>query len=84
MTKSTYQEIITKPELNFWTPIITSVVLITLSWANFSTELKLLRREVESLVKTNETLLQKYTEVETRWGYISQRVTVLETKAGIK
>lgn len=81
---SKYKEFLSKPELNFWIPIITSIVLITLSWANLTGEIKLLRQELLQYIEQNKALTQKYSDVQSRWGDTSQRVTVLETKAGLK
>ena len=79
-----YKDIISKPELNFWIPIIFTAVTITLSWGSVLNKIALLDQKVGQLVEQNQMLIQKYGDVERRWGDVSQRVTILETRAGIR
>ena len=79
-----YREFLSKPEISFWVPIISSVMMIAFSWFNLSSRVELLTQKVDNLIEQNEKLLIKYSDVERRWGDVSQRVTVLETRAGLR
>ena len=78
MTK--YQELITKPEISFWVPIITSILLIAVSWSNLTTKVELLNQKVDNLTQKIDFLTEKYGSVESRYGTISLQVQRIETK----
>ena len=83
MTKNGYRQFISKPEISFWVPIITSVVVVAASWFNLSLNVALLTQKVDNLVTQNEALIKKYSDVEGRYGTLSLQVQRLETHNGL-
>lgn len=82
MTKSNYRdyrEFISKPEVSFWMPIITSALLIATSWFALSTKVELLNQKVDNLTSLVEKLSIKYSNVEDRYGTTALRIQRIET-----
>jgi len=50
-----YKELISKPEISFWTPIVTSAVVIAMSWMNLSGRIDLLVQKMDMMNKLLET-----------------------------
>lgn len=75
-----HNEIITKPELNFWIPIITTALLVAASWFNLSIRVELLAQKTDLLIEQNKTLIAKYGDVERRYGEMSTKVTTLQAQ----
>lgn len=77
-----YMNFISKPEISFWIPIVTTTVLVALSWANLSGRVDLLTQKVDLILQnqnvTIKDLQDKYTRTQVMWGELSQRVTRLE------
>lgn len=82
--QSKYQEFISKPELSFWVPIIFTAITVTSSFSALYTKVELLTQKVDTIAIQLDKIVDKYSDVEKRWGDTSQRVTVLETRAGIR
>ena len=68
MTNNSYVKFISKPEISFWVPIVTSAVALSMSWMNISSRIDLLSQRVESLIEQNKVLITKYSDVERRYG----------------
>lgn len=79
MTKTPYQTFLSKPEITFWLPIITSSILIAGSFFAVSGRIDLLNLRVEQLISQNQIILQKYTNLEDRYGILSLEVTRMNT-----
>jgi hypothetical protein len=50
MSKSSYQEFLSKPEISFWVPIITSIVLISATFFALSTEVQISNVKLDNLL----------------------------------
>ena len=75
---------VTWTQINNWVPLI---VLAMGAFATVSTldrRLALLEQKLDDLITVQKDILGKYGEVETRYGALVTRVTILESKAGIK
>jgi len=85
MTSSTQkQSLISRPELQFWMPIIVMVVGIASSFFYFGTRIALLEQQVQ---QTNLLIAQQTQKLESEVSLITQienRVVRLETVEGIK
>jgi Tfp pilus assembly protein PilN len=85
MTSSTQkQSLISRPELQFWMPIIVMVVGIASSFFYFGTRIALLEQQVQ---QTNLLIAQQSQKLESEFSLITQienRVVRLETVEGIK
>ena len=79
-----YKDFISKPEINFWTPILFTVITMAVSWFSLSTKVELLTQRVDLLIEQQSQLITKYRDVEIRWGEVANRVTRLETIENIK
>jgi len=44
-----YRDVISKPEFNFWIPIITTIAAIALSWGALTTRISLLEVKADTL-----------------------------------
>ncbi len=84
-----YMNFISKPEISFWVPIVSSAVVIAMSWLNLSNRVDLLTQKMDLIIKNQEqtlTLMQakdadltiKYEQMQKQWGELSQRVTKVE------
>lgn len=84
-----YRSFISKPEISFWVPIVSSAVVIAMSWLNLSNRVDLLTQKMDLIIQqqTNTlTLMQakdldlesKYSIMQKQWGELSQRVTRIE------
>lgn len=87
--KNEYQEFISRPEISFWTPIVSSAIVIALSWFNLSTRVDLLTQKLDLLLeRQSETIITmqhkdqelyaQYAQMQKQWGELSQRVTRIE------
>lgn len=83
MTKE-YRNFISKPEISFWIPIISSCIMIAGSWFTLSNRIDLLTQKVDTLIVQNEKLMEKYAGVEDRYGKLSIQITRLETMEGLR
>lgn len=79
-----YKDFISKPEISFWLPIISSAILIAASWFNIKNTIELQNQQLGFLIKQNEEILKKYGSVEERYGRLTVQVAKLETLEGIK
>lgn len=93
--RSDYQQLISKPEISFWVPIVTSAVMIALSFGALLTKIALLNKGQETIIAQNEELLKnfkeqkiadelRYTNLASRVGTNSTRLTALETIQNIR
>lgn len=93
--RSDYRQLISKPEISFWVPIITSAVMIALSFGTLLTKIALLNKGQETIIAQNEELLKsfkeqkiaddlRYSNLAGRVGTNSTRLTALETIENIR
>ena len=78
--KDKYQEFISKPEISFWVPLISSLVALLLSYGALFTRISVLETKIEQLTDANLQVLQKFVSVETRYGELSLQVARLEER----
>lgn len=77
---NSYQSLISKPEINFWVPIVVSVVTITLSYGLLLSRVSVLENKVDTLLANQERMLTKYDNVEKRYGELSISVAKLQAR----
>lgn len=88
--QSDYQALISRPEISFWVPIITSIVLVALAFGAVLTRIALVEQKQDTIISQNAELLKtfkeekvaddlRYTNLATRVGTNSTRLTALET-----
>ena len=65
-------------------PLITSAVIIALSWASLGSQIALLNQKVDYLVQSQKELLESRRGIETRYGQLSLDVKELQTLLNIK
>jgi len=70
---------ITWLQINNLIPVITSAIIITLSWASLSVQIELLNQKVDSLISNQKQLVQSRKDLENRYGELSLKVKGLET-----
>jgi hypothetical protein len=75
--KSNYQEFITKPEIQFFLPLLIQVVAIVISFMS-------LKGQVELLSEKLGTYTQRVDNMTTALNTSMTRLTVLEVRAGLK
>ena len=68
MSKDSYRNFISKPEISFWVPIVTSAVALSMSWMNLSNQINLISQRLELLIDQNKVMITKYSDVERRYG----------------
>lgn len=84
-----YMNLISKPEISFWVPIVTSAVVISMSWLNLSTRIDLLAQKMDLVIQNQQITIThmqekdvelevKYAAMQKQWGELSQRVTRIE------
>ena len=95
MKTSGYQNFISKPEISFWVPIVTSAVMLALSYGVLLTRIALLEQKMDTLISQNQQFIQqvkdrelaedaRYKEVLSRVGTNSTRITALETLESVR
>lgn len=93
--RSDYQQLISKPEISFWVPIVTSAVMIALSYGVLLTKVALLAQGQDTIIAQNEELLKnfkeqkvaddlRYSNLASRVGTNSTRLTAIETLENIR
>jgi hypothetical protein len=80
---SAYQELITKPEINFWVPIITTVVLIAGSFMALRGTVDLQNQKLDTVIANQTEILKKYENVQVRVGTAELNIGVLQTNQKI-
>jgi len=65
-------------------PLVTSAVIIAISWANLGGQIALLNQKVDYLVQSQKELLESKRGLETRFGELSLDVKELQTVLNIK
>lgn len=80
--KESYKSFISHPEISFWVPIIVSVVTITISYGALMTRVSVLENKMDTMIINQQAILAKYSDVETRYGVLTNKVTKLETILG--
>ena len=76
--KTKEKETISWLQINNLIPIITSLVIISLSWASLSSKLALLDQKLDFLVKTQQEYIDSRRNLETRFGELALQVKELE------
>lgn len=61
-------------------PIITSLVIMTLAFAKLQSDIALLNQKVDTVIARQEEILKKYASVETRYGELALKVQTIETE----
>jgi len=74
-----YQEFLSRPELNFWIPIITSLLMVASSFFLLYTKVELLNQKVDNISANIDRLTTKYASVEDRYGKVSLQIQRIET-----
>ena len=80
---------LSKPEIQFWVPIITTSIVVAISWVNISGRVDLLSQKMDILIENQQTTIitmqhkdsdleTKYLQMQKQWGELSQRVTRIE------
>lgn len=86
--KDKYTELISKPEINFWVPIVSSAVVIAMSWMMLSSRIDLMNQKLDIvIVKLDEHLADQKVLHNTLGGEISKltlKVERLETLEGLR
>ena len=67
-----------------WIPIVVIALGVAGTFATLDRRLALVEQKLDNLIVLQREQLQKYSDVETRYGSIAIRVSILETRAGIK
>lgn len=80
---SAYQELITKPELNFWIPIITTVVLVSGSFMALRTTVVVQNTKLDTVIANQTQILNEYRNVEVRMNTAENKITFLDTNQKI-
>ena len=75
MTKET----LTKPEIQFWMPIIISIVSVVGSFSLVMSRIAVLENKVDNVITLLETHSQRQTTILANLNDLNYRVTVLET-----
>lgn len=80
---SAYEQLITKPELNFWIPIITTVVLVSGSFMALRTTVLVQNEKLDTVIANQTEILKKYENVQVRLGAAENKITYLDTNQKI-
>jgi len=75
---------ITWATFNNIVPIVTSAVMIAISWMTLITRIELLNQKIDYLVKNQDEYFQRNKEIQTRVGTLEVKVSTLETEMHIK
>lgn len=67
-------------QFNNIVPIVTSAVLIALSFGTLMTRVAVLETKIDTLLAQNEKMLAKYSDVERRYGELSIKVAKIEER----
>jgi cell division protein FtsL len=70
-------------QINNIVPIVTSIVIIALSWASLGAKIDLLNQKVDYLSKQVEEYNQRNKEIQTRVGTAESNIQVIFTKLGM-
>ena len=65
-------------------PLVTSAVIIAVSWASLGSQIALLNQKVDYLVQSQKELLESRRGIETRYGNLTLDVKELQTLLNIK
>jgi hypothetical protein len=87
--KNAYKAFIARDEISFWVPIVSSAVVIAMSWLNLSSRVDLLTQKIDilldkqveiniSMYERDQKLEDNYALMQKQWGELSQRVTRIE------
>ena len=61
-------------------PLVTSAVIIALSWASLGSKIELLNQKVDFLVANQKEYFERNKEVQTRIGTMEVKVKEIETR----
>jgi len=78
------KDAITWMTFNNVVPIVTSAVMITISWMTLITRIELLNQKIDYLVKNQEEYFQRNKEVQVRLGDHGLRISRLEVLQGFE
>ena len=88
MAEGGYKEIISRPEVSFWVPIVFSAVTMTLSFGALMTRVALIEQKQDTQIALTKELVEqnniRMTDILSRVGTLALKVNTLETRAGIK
>ena len=65
-------------------PIVTSAVMVTITFMSLSAQVALLNQKVDNLIVNQIEILEKYSSVENRYGALTLKVNRIETLLQIK
>ena len=66
------------------TSLVTTTVVVAGTFFSLKGDVRVLSERVDTLIKQQEAILQKYASVEARYGELALKVGRLETLEGIK
>ena len=81
--KSAFGDFISKPEINFWTPIIFTVVTISMSFMALKSQVDLQNQKLDTLIAGQNVLIEKYEGIQARVGINERDITLLNTNQSI-
>lgn len=67
-------------EVKTFVPIITSAIIIALSYAALGTKVTVLETKMDTMIEQNKQILATYSGVETRYGQMAVKVAQLEER----
>lgn len=74
------QDTISWLQVNNWVPIITSLIIVAISYGMLFTRISVLETKMDIVIEQQKQVIAKFHDVETRYGELALKVNSLETK----
>lgn len=77
--KTGFSEMISKPEVNFWVPIIFTAVSIAISFMALSNQVSLQNQKLDTLIAGQNSIIEKYEAMEIKINLDERDITTLKS-----
>ena len=77
---TSYKEIISKPEINFWVPIIFTAVSITISFMALSSQVAIQNQKLDQVIANQIQILQESKDLRDKISLNTIDISILKSK----
>jgi len=75
-----FKDFISKPEVNFWIPIIFTAVSITMSFMTVSNQVALQNQKLDQVIANQVDIKKAYSDIQVRLGANEKDIAVIMSK----
>ena len=75
-----FKDFISKPEINFWIPIVFTAISITMSFMTYSNKIALQNQKLDQVIANQVLMLGEYKELQARVNLVEKDIAIITSK----